>query len=143
MFWTRIRNLITRASGKQGEKEMKTLKALAAVWLQKTGTSDVGFFIKSEKTKKVFQVVSKTPSGSKFVIVLSQDAKGTKVSGSDAMEYVVSGDESRYSMFSANGSRIAELESQISKLETQRDNLETEIEGLQDQLAELVDSEAG
>ena len=121
---------------------MKTLKALAAAWLQKTGNSDVGFYMKSEKTKKVFHVVSKTPSGNKFVIVLSQDASGKKVTGDAAQEFIVSGDEARYSMFSANGSRIAELEAQISKLETQRDNIESEIEDLQGQLSDLEASEA-
>jgi len=115
---------------------MKTLKGLAAGWLTKTGT-DVGFFMKSLKTKKVFQVVSKTPSGNKFVIVLTQDARGNKIH--DGEEYVVSGDEARYEMFSVGGGRIAEINAQIEKLEAQRDNLETEIAELEDQLADLED----
>jgi len=115
---------------------MKTLKALAALWLAKNG-SDIGFFMKSMKTKKVFNVVSKTPSGNKFVIVLAYDAKGGKITNGE--EYIVSGDEARYEMFSANGGRIAELEAQISKLEGQRDNLEGEIEELGNQLSDLQD----
>jgi hypothetical protein len=135
-LWTTITRFLT---GKQGENEMKTLKALAALWLQKTG-SDVGFFMKSLKTKKVFHVVSKTPSGNKFVIVLSFDAKGGKVTNGE--EYIVSGDESRYEMYSANGGRISEIEAQITKLEAQRDNLETEIDELSGTLADLQDGEA-
>jgi hypothetical protein len=131
--------ILTRLGGKQGETRMKTLKALAAMWLTKTG-NDVGFFMKSLKTKKVFQVVSKTPSGNKFVIVLNYDAKGNKIS--DGEEFIVSGDEARYEMYSVNGGKIAQIEAQITKLETQRDNLEAEIEGLTEQLSELSDSEA-
>ena len=123
-------------SGKKGE-EMKTLKALAAAWLAKGGGSDVGFLMKSLKTKKVFQVVSKTPSGNKFVIVLVKDAKGNSIS--NGTEHIVSGDEARYEMYSANASRIAEIEAQITKLETQRDNLESEIDELSGQLADLQD----
>lgn len=120
--------------GLKGENEMKTLKALAALWLAKTG-SNVGFFMKSGKTKKVFHVVSATPSGNKFVIVLAYDAKGVKVTNGE--EYIVSGDESRYEMFSANSGRIAEIESQITRLEAQRDNIESEIEDLGNTLADL------
>jgi len=126
----------TRFGGKKENKGMKTLKALAALWLAKNG-SDIGFFMKSMKTKKVFNVVSKTPSGNKFVIVLAYDAKGGKITNGE--EYIVSGDEARYEMFSANGGRIAELEAQISKLEGQRDNLEGEIEELGNQLSDLQD----
>lgn len=124
---------------KQGENEMKTLKALAALWLKSSG-SDVGFFMKSLKTKKVFHVVSKTPSGNKFVIVLAYDAKGVKVT--NGTEHVVSGDEARYEMYSANSGRIAEIEAQISKLEAQRDNLESEIDELSNTLSDLQDGEA-
>jgi peptidoglycan hydrolase CwlO-like protein len=113
---------------------MKTLKALAALWLTKTG-NDVGFAMKSLKTKKVFNVISKTPSGSKFVVVLTHDAKGNKVASGG--EFIVSGDEARYELFSANVGRIAEIEAQITKLETQRDNLEKEIDELSGQLADL------
>jgi len=126
----------TRLGGKQGETRVKTLKVLAALWL-KTNGSDVGFFMKSLKTKKVFQVVSKTPSGNKFVIVLAYDAKGVKVSNGE--EYIVSGDEARYEMYSANSGRIAEIEAQITKLEGQRDNLEAEIEELGQTLSDLQD----
>jgi len=115
---------------------MKSLKVLAAAWLAKTGT-DVGFFMRSLKTKKVFEVVSKTPSGNKFVIVLTYDAKGNKVSGGE--EFIVSGDESRYEMYAVNSGAIAQIEAQISKLESQRDNLESEIEELEGQLADLQD----
>lgn len=138
MFWTRIRNMfnITRQGGNKGENEMKTLKALSAAWLTKTG-EDVGFFMRSLKTKKVFEVVSKTPSGNKFVIVLSKDAKGASVTGGE--EFIVSGDEARYEMFSANSGQIAVIEAQIAKLEGQRDNLESEIEELSNQLSDLQD----
>lgn len=115
---------------------MKTLKVLSAAVLAKTG-SDIGFAMKSLKTKKVFNVVSKTPSGNKFVVVLTLDAKGNKVT--DGEEYIVSGDEARYELFSGNAGRIAQIEAQISKLETQRDNLETEIEELSNQLSDLQD----
>ena len=122
--------------GLKKENRVKTLKVLAALWLKSNG-SDVGFFMKSLKTKKVFHVVSKTPSGNKFVIVLAFDAKGVKVSNGE--EYIVSGDEARYEMYSANSGRIAEIEAAISKLEAQRDNLETEIEELGQQLSDLQD----
>ena len=120
--------------GLKGEKRVKTLKVLAASFLSKTG-SDVGFFMKSLKTKKVFHVVSKTPSGNKFVIVLAYDAKGVKISNGE--EFIVSGDEARYEMYSANGGRIAEIEAQITKLEVQRDNIEAEIEDLGNTLSDL------
>lgn len=128
--------ILTRFGGKQGEKEMKTLKALASAWLTKTG-SDVGFFMKSGKTGRVFQVLSKTPSGNKFVIVLTQNKGGSKVTNGE--EFIVSGDEARYEMFSANGGKIAEVEAQIAKLEAQRDNIESEISDLSSQLADLQD----
>lgn len=121
--------------GLKGETEMKTLKALAALWLSKGNGSNVGFFMKSLKTKKVFHVVSATPSGNKFVIVLAYDAKGNKVTNGE--EYIVSGDEARYEMYSANSGRISEIEAQITKLETQRDNIESEIEDLSNTLADL------
>lgn len=126
----------TRFGGKKEKIEMKTLKALSAIWLTKTGAGD-GFFMKSLKTKKVFQVVSKTPSGNKFVIVLAFDGKGSKVTNGE--EYIVSGDEARYEMYSANSGRIAEVEAQIAKLEAQRDNIESEIEDLGNTLSDLQD----
>lgn len=132
MFLTGLYN---NYGANQGEK-MKTLKALAAIWLAKTGTN-VGFFMKSLKTKKVFHVVSATPSGNKFVIVLAFDAKGGKVTNGE--EYIVSGDEARYEMHAVNAGRIGEIEAQISKLEAQRDNLEGEIEELSNTLSDLQD----
>ncbi len=134
-----LKNALNYRGEQTGEKRMKTLKVLSTGWLTKMGT-DVGFFMKSLKTKKIFQVVSKTPSGNKFVIVLAYNANGTKVTNGE--EYIVSGDEARYELFSANGGRIAELEAQITKLEGQRDNLEAEIDELSNTLADLVDGEA-
>lgn len=131
---TWFKTILTRLGGNKGEIEMKTLKVLAALWLKKT-SSDTGFFIRSGKTKKVFHVVSKTPSGSQFVIVLVYDAKGVKVA--NGPESIVSGDNARYELYLANSGRIGEIEAQISKLEGQRDNLETEIEELSQELADL------
>ena len=113
---------------------MKSLKALCAVIVGKGG-DDIGFQVKSLKTKKVMEVVSKTSSGSKFVLELIMDGKGNKVAG--GTEFVVSGDEARYELFSANSGRITELEAAILKLETQRDNLEAEIDELNEELNDL------
>jgi hypothetical protein len=113
---------------------MHTLKALSALWLKKTGSS-VGFFMKSLKTKRVFQVVTGTPSGNSYVIVLAFEANGSKVL--NGKESIVSGNEARYEMYTANGGRIAELEAQITKLEAQRDNIESEIEDLGNTLSDL------
>lgn len=119
--------LKSRIIGQTKEKRMKTLQALAATWLAKNGT-DVGFVMKSLKSKKVFNVISKTPKGTKFVIV---DVKSGE-------EFIVDGTAPRYD-FNGGGTEAAKLQAMILKLETQRDNLETEISELEDKLAEVED----
>lgn len=105
---------------------MKTLQALAAAWLAKNGT-DIGFVMKSLKSNKVFKVISKTPTGSKFVIVDSKSGE----------EYIVDGTVARYTL--VGNTRAVELTAQITKLEAQLENLQQEIADLEDQLAEEED----
>jgi peptidoglycan hydrolase CwlO-like protein len=97
---------------------------------KKAGKS-AGFRFKSQKSGKVFEVVSKTVSG-KFLV---------KTVGGEMKEVLLKGDADRYISVSGSGStnRVETLNAEILNKENELTGIEGEIEALQARADALAD----